>query len=278
MNKLYVLLFLLPLGAVAAPMPMTDLRVIGGLSAQPLSGTGKGVIIAVLDEGIDVTHPALRHAVLAQRDFTGQNTTDDTADVAGHGTGIAAIMVGRDPKTYSGLAPDARLINARVSNTKDVATNMSAGEGLFWAAKSGAKVINFSYGDAFNEGSLTYKFSLMTDYVAERYGASITVAGGNDKRSAVNQNPGGAYNIFTVGSTGGRKSTQVLDGPNSRRPTAGRTKPDLAAPADKIAIATGDWEKDPNSGEGTGTSYAAPWSAASSPSSWATEKNARCPP
>ena len=74
--------------------------------------------------------------------------------------------------------PDARLINAPVSNTQDVATNMSAGEGLFWAVRLGAKVINMSYGDAYNEGSLTYKFSLLTDYVAERYGASITVAGG----------------------------------------------------------------------------------------------------
>src|SRR5688500_2878369 len=258
MTKLYVLLFLLPLGAVAAPMPMTDLRVIGGLSAQPLSGTGKGVIIAVLDEGIDVTHPALRHAVLAQRDFAVQNTTDDTADVAGHGTGIAAIMVARDRKVYSGLAPDARLINARVSNTQDVATNMSAGEGLFWAARSGAKVINMSYGDAYNEGTLTYKFSLMTDYVAERYGASITVAGGNDRRSAVNQTPGGGYNLFTVGSLGGEGYGKVLNQSNFALPSDGRTKPDLVAPGENVGIATSDWEKDTNYFAGTGTSYAAP--------------------
>jgi subtilisin family serine protease len=246
------------MSAPAAMMPLNDLRAIGGIQAQALSGTGKGVIVAVLDEGVDTSHPALRAALLAQRDFTGQGTTDDTADVAGHGTGIAAILVGRDPKTYLGLAPDAKLINARVSNTGDVATNMSAGEGLLWAVKSGAKVINFSYGDAYNEGSLTYKFSLMTDYVAERYGASIAVAGGNDRRSAINQNPGGAYNLFTVGSTGSRRYNQVLERSNFALPNDGRTKPDLVAPGEKIGIATSDWEKDTNYWEGTGTSYAAP--------------------
>jgi hypothetical protein len=237
---------------------MTDLRAIGGLQAQQYLGTGKGVIVAVLDQGVDTSHPAIRHAYFAERDFTGQNITNDTSDLAGHGTGIAAILVGRDNRVYSGLAPDARLINARVSNSKDVATNMSAGEGMLWAVRSGARVLNMSYGNAYGQGALTYKFTLMTDYVAERYGASITVAGGNDGQSAVNQNPGGAYNLFTVGALGTTKYNRVTNWSNYATGRDGRTKPDLVAPGENIAIATSDWEKDTNYWQANGTSYAAP--------------------
>jgi subtilisin family serine protease len=149
-----------------------DIQSINAWAAQKSLGTGKGVKIAVLDQGIDITHPAIRGSVYAERDFTGQKFTHDDNGPVGHGTGIASILVGHDKSVYRGIAPDALLLNARVVNSRDVSTNRSAGDGLVWAAKSGAKVINMSFGNKFDEGPLTYKFNLMVDYIAEKYGAT----------------------------------------------------------------------------------------------------------
>jgi len=59
---------------------------------------------------------------------------------------------------------------------------------------------------------------LISDYVAERYGVNVVVAGGNENDSAVQQAPGALYNGFTVGAAEpgiGRSLEHIL--PGSRR-------------------------------------------------------------
>src|SRR5207244_1631888 len=83
------LLFSPPLLAADAEV---SLRVTNGLDSQKYMGIGKGVIVSVLDSGVDVTHPALRNSLYLQKDFTGQNLLDDDKGDVGHGTGIAGII------------------------------------------------------------------------------------------------------------------------------------------------------------------------------------------
>jgi serine protease AprX len=93
-------------------------------TAWELGFTGKGINIAVLDTGVDDGHPSLRDKFVAGVDFAGAagritpkdgsyNPDDDT----GHGTAIAGVAMGTGGQegTYMGVAPDARLIDVRVS-------------------------------------------------------------------------------------------------------------------------------------------------------------------
>ena len=250
--------------AVATPLlareDETALNLTNGFASQKYLGTGKGVIVSVLDAGIDVTHPAIRGSIYAQRDFTGQKILDDSEnpDDAGHGTGIAGILLGHNGHTYTGLAPGARLINARVDTTADITNDLWAGSGLTWSARKGAKVVNISLGNKIGGGELTDKLNLISDYVAERYGVSVVVAAGNEHDTAVRQTPGGSYNGLTVGALGGPDYTRVWKNSNKAIGSDARTKPDLVAPGENIHVATSDWEKDTDYWPDTGTSFAAP--------------------
>lgn len=245
-------------GAAAWGLPQNDLRITNGLDSQRYMGTGKGVIVAILDGGIDVTHPALRGNIFAERDFTGEKITDDTRRDIGHGTGVAGIMIGHDGKTYSGMAPAARLINARVSTADDRVSDLWVGNGLTWSARSGAKVANLSLGNKLGAGPLTDKLNLMVDYVTERYGVNVISAAGNENDSAPQQSPGGAYNGYCVGALAAPSYNRVTWFSNYTLPNDARTKPDLIAPGEKIDVATSDWEKYEDYYPSTGTSFAAP--------------------
>ena len=258
MKKIVVGMALLLGASAALGQDETALQATNGLASQRYMGIGKGVIVSVLDSGVDVTHPALRNSVYAQKDFTGEKSLDDDKGDVGHGTGIAGILVGNDPKVYTGFAPGARLINARVDTSKDVTSDLWAGNGLIWSARSGAKVANISFGNKLGQGPLTDKFTLISDYVAERYGVNVCVAGGNENDSALQQVPGAVYNGYTVGALGAPGYARTTEFSNYSLDEDARTKPDLVAPGEKVGIATADWEKNTNYWEGTGTSYAAP--------------------
>jgi subtilisin family serine protease len=250
-----------PVVARAQAEPGAALGATNGLTSQRYLGTGKGVIVAVLDSGVDVKHPSLAGALYSQKDFTGEKILDDSIRGPGHGTGIAGIMVGRGGQ-YTGLAPAARLINARVDDSQDVATDLWAGSGLIWSAKKGARVANVSFGSRLDSGGqLTERFTLVCDYVAERYGVNVTVAGGNDGNrdgSSVNQVPADNYNGYTVGAVGANY-VNAADFSNYAQPEDRRTKPDLMAPGVGVVAPLANWERrGDDHGPMTGTSFAAP--------------------
>ncbi len=72
-------------------------------------GTGAGIGVAVLDTGIDVTHPELQGQVTAKGNYT-DSPGDGTTDVPGHGTAVAGIIAGTD----GGMAPAAHLWSLKV--------------------------------------------------------------------------------------------------------------------------------------------------------------------
>jgi len=91
----------------------------------PLSGTG--LTIAVLDSGIRKTHNSLKGTVIYEANFSGSL---DTGDKFGHGTQVAFVAAGSDPRGKAGVAPGARLMNIKVLNDKGIGTEETVVEGI----------------------------------------------------------------------------------------------------------------------------------------------------
>jgi membrane-anchored mycosin MYCP len=114
--------------------------------------TGAGVVVAVIDSGVDASHPQLAGQVLAGRDFL--DGDDAQVDCVGHGTAVASIIAGRpiDGAGLRGLAPEARILPVRVSEqeiidgeqTGRTVTSARFAQSIHWAVTRGADVLNLS--------------------------------------------------------------------------------------------------------------------------------------
>lgn len=105
--------------------------------------TGKGVTVAVIDSGIDATHPELSGRVtesVEARLVDKRVVFDpsDAGDSAGHGTACAAII--------ARIAPDARFCSIKVLGAGGLGDGHAFLAGLEWAIKQKHKVINLSLG------------------------------------------------------------------------------------------------------------------------------------
>ncbi len=110
--------------------------------------TGAGMTVAVIDSGVDPDTPSLKGKVLKGWDAA-EAKGDETDDYAGHGTTIAELIAGSGAQGgLRGLAPDAKVIPYRVSDTElqnEQAVNaFDMSEAIKAAADSDAQIINIS--------------------------------------------------------------------------------------------------------------------------------------
>lgn len=121
---------------------------IGAANAQRDGVTGKGVIVAVLDTGVDAEHTELQNKIIAQANFT----TDAMEDAIGHGTHVAGIIAGQGTRELEnanralGVSPDAQLIVGKVCNNQGWCLEGDIQSGIEWAMQQHARVINLSLG------------------------------------------------------------------------------------------------------------------------------------
>ncbi|MEO3769758.1 type VII secretion-associated serine protease mycosin [Micromonospora sp. B9E7] len=109
--------------------------------------TGQGVVVAVLDSGVEATHPDLRGQVLAGGRSYGASG-DGRADEDGHGTHMAGIIAaksgGRDG--VDGIAPGAKILPIKLRKGTGTNSDTAVALGIRMAVDGGAKVINMSFG------------------------------------------------------------------------------------------------------------------------------------
>src|SRR5207237_8285708 len=125
---------------------MSDGRGISADSAWDLT-KGNHVTIAVLDSGIDPTHEDLVNQLVNGYDFY-QNDNDPTDGTGfGHGTGTAGVAGAEqgNAKGGTGVAPGAKIMPLRVSDTFIVAPTRLA-QAIVYATDHGANVISMSVG------------------------------------------------------------------------------------------------------------------------------------
>jgi type VII secretion-associated serine protease mycosin len=109
---------------------------------------GSGVTVAVIDSGVDSTHPDLQGQVLPGLDLVDTKGDGDT-DLVGHGTTVSAIIAGRgdDATGVIGIAPKAKILPVRVLDEENRYNDaIIVAKGVRWAVDHGAKVINLSLG------------------------------------------------------------------------------------------------------------------------------------
>lgn len=112
-----------------------------GAHTSPFSGDG--IVVAVLDTGIDASHPAFAGVSLIQKDFTGEGDGDQE----GHGTHCAGSIFGRTTNgTRIGVAPGVKqALIGKVLGTEGGSSDQIA-KAIQWAVDNGANVISMSLG------------------------------------------------------------------------------------------------------------------------------------
>lgn len=166
---------------------------------------GSGVVVAVLDTGIEKDHPDLKDQIIAGRNFTNEGGVDDVHDGNGHGTHVAGTIAASNKNNAGvvGVAPGAKLLICKVLN--------SQGSGSFdwiinaikyatsWTGPNGEKVrvISMSLGGPSEVPELKKAIQ-----AAVTKGIAVVVAAGNEGDSSEDSfeysYPGGYNEVIEV--------------------------------------------------------------------------------
>jgi subtilisin family serine protease len=183
---------------LAQQWALADPAAIGAQEAWTQS-TGAGVLVAVLDTGLQLDHPDLAANVWTNPgeipangrdddqngivdDVHGANMFDMTANVDddnGHGTHVAGIIAARHGNAVggSGLAPDATILPVKVLDAQMAGTTDTLARGIRYAVDEGARILNVSV----NSDTATQSVSDAVHYAAQ-HGAIVVASAGNNDR------------------------------------------------------------------------------------------------
>lgn len=208
---------------------------IGGPAAHARGLTGAGVTVAVLDTGVDATHPDLSGKVTLAASFI--EDEHGNTDPHGHGTHVASTIAGSGAAsagTRRGVAPGVNLLSGRVCATFGCPESAILA-GMEWAVQNGAQIVNMSLG-----GYDTPEIDPLEEAVnrlSAQYGTLFVVAAGNSggiPRTV--GSPSSADAALSVGAVDRLDQLAVFSGQGPRIGDDA-LKPDLTAPGVGIVAA-----------------------------------------
>ncbi|MFD9123119.1 S8 family peptidase [Streptomyces bottropensis] len=199
---------------------------IGADKAWSAGYNGKGVKIAVLDTGVDATHPDLKEQVVGEKNFS---TSPDATDKVGHGTHVASIAAGTGAKSagkYKGVAPGAKLLNGKVLDDDGYGDDSGIIAGMDWAAEQGADVVNLSLGGG--DTPDIDPLEAQVNKLSKEKGILFAIAAGNDGGEQTIGSPGSAEAALTVGAVD--DLDKLAEFSSTGPGLDGQIKPDVTAP------------------------------------------------
>ena len=200
------------------------------------------VVVAVIDSGVDLTHPELVGKIWQNSaeipgngldddgngkidDVNGWNFVDkntNVTDVHGHGTEVAGVIaaVRNNANGIAGVAPNAKLMIMKTSNF-GFSSSYDNASAVEYAVDKGARVINMSFGNS----DISYALDMAIGY-ARTADVVLVAAAGNEGQLNANIFPANFDGVISVGSFG----------PDGRRSAFSNYGPlvDLMAPGDGI--------------------------------------------
>ncbi|WP_163513329.1 S8 family peptidase [Fodinicola acaciae] len=235
---------------------------IGAPVAWSAGFTGQDVTVAVLDTGIDATHPDFAGKIVASQNFT---DAPDTDDLVGHGTHVASTITGSGAASggkYKGVAPGTKLAIGKVCGDESC-DDSAILAGMAWAVQTAhAKVVNLSLGGDDTPGVDPLE-AAVNDLSASTGALFVIAAGNHPPGSPYVSSPGSADAALTVAAVS--KQDKLADFSNyGPRVGDGAAKPDISAPGVNIVAAKakngsiGDTSDNPNYVGLSGTSMATP--------------------
>ncbi len=166
---------------------------IGAGAVHDLGNKGAGVKVAIIDTGIDYTHPDLSANYAGGKNFVTSSfycsyTGDDPMDDYGHGTHVAGTVAARnDNYGVVGAAPEARLYALKVLDCLGSGDFSDVIAALQWSVDNGMQVTNNSYGSDGDPG-LTVKSAFDNAYNAGVL--HVAAAGNSGNASGTGDNVG----------------------------------------------------------------------------------------
>ena len=170
-------------------------------SGEPI--TGRGVVVAILDTGVDYTHPDLGGSIgQDQKVIGGFDFVDNDADpldTDGHGTAVAGVIAANGQ--IRGIAPDASILAYRVVDKMLNVKSTDLLRALERASQDGADIINLSLGAREEIEALSYAVHNIIDS-----GIVIVAATGNSAGDSFGE-PAGRKGVIAVGASLNNVST-----------------------------------------------------------------------
>lgn len=218
--------------------------------SQGLNITGQGIKLAIIDTGVDYTHPDLGNCfgqgckVIGGYDFV--NNDSNPMDDMGHGTHVASIAAGKG--VLNGVAPDAKLYAFKVlgeDGSGYLDDLLESFEYMIDLNQNGIPLENeedsvdiFSMSMGFPGGYPDDQVSLVVDSIVEQGLVSVAAAANSGPNKFTLSSPGNSRKTITVGAID--DSTSKLADFSSRGPTNSEElliKPDVVAPGVNICAA-----------------------------------------
>jgi len=164
---------------------------------------GAGVTIAIVDSGIDLTHPDLKSKIASHYSCFQGTCTAGGDDDYGHGSHVAGIAAAATHNGIgiSGVAPAAKLMAVKALAADGSGACSDVEVGIRWAADHGARVVNLSLGpEIFSNprGVLCINGIQQAASYAWNAGSVVVIAAGNDSLVSLYS----SNDLLVVGATG----------------------------------------------------------------------------
>lgn len=196
---------------------------------------GKGSKVAVLDTGIDATHPDVKDRILETRSFV---PGEEVVDRNGHGTHVASTIAGSGAASEGvnkGVAPGAGLIVGKVLSDEGSGADSGIIEAMEWAKAEGADVVSMSLGSSIpDDGS--DPMSQAVDALSAEGGPLFVIAAGNAYGAGTIGSPGSAQKALTIAAVDKQDNRADFSSMGPLVRSYG-LKPDLSAPGVDINAA-----------------------------------------